>query len=51
MGAMPLLPATIPDHVLSVSGPHGLTAPIPVTTTLRIMRLAGREAPQLDKTC
>jgi hypothetical protein len=25
------------DHVLPVSSPHGLTAPTPVTTTLRMI--------------
>src|SRR5215831_19109024 len=36
MGAMPLFPAQIALQVLSVSGPHGLTAPMPVMTTLRM---------------
>src|ERR1700742_4455959 len=36
MGAMPLLPERMASQVLSVSGPQGLTAPIPVMTTLRM---------------
>jgi hypothetical protein len=35
-GAMPLWPAQMALQVVDTSSPHGLTAPTPVTTTLRM---------------
>ena len=37
MAAMPLLPALMEPQVVVLSSPQGLTAPMPVITTLRIL--------------